>query len=124
MGSALFWETYCLVHLSDVIQGKATIDVGASADASCLLQVELKGMADRIISMRSQLFEALQDVGAPGNWEHITSQIGMFSFSGLTKVRHWSDNSRPVSDTACCNSSALFLSWMLVKPVILLPAES
>lgn len=25
-------------------------------------------------------------VGAPGNWDHIVNQIGMFSYTGLTKV--------------------------------------
>jgi Aminotransferase class I and II len=50
------------------------------------VQVELKGMADRIMSMRLQLYEALREVGAPGDWQHILKQIGMFSYTGLTKV--------------------------------------
>lgn len=45
--------------------------------------VELKDMADRIISMRHQLFEALQARGTPGDWSHIIKQIGMFTFTGL-----------------------------------------
>ncbi len=49
-------------------------------------QKELKGMADRINGMRQRLFEELQRVGAPGKWNHIVEQIGMFSFTGLTKV--------------------------------------
>ena len=48
--------------------------------------MELKGMADRIITMRQKLYDALQEVGAPGSWEHIVKQIGMFSYTGLTKV--------------------------------------
>ena len=51
-----------------------------------MLQVELKGMADRIITMREKLHSALKEAGAPGTWDHITSQIGMFSYTGLTKV--------------------------------------
>jgi len=51
-----------------------------------VLQVELKGMADRIITMREKLHSALKEVGAPGTWDHIISQIGMFSYTGLTKV--------------------------------------
>lgn len=35
-------------------------------------------MADRIISMRTHLYDALVEVGAPGSWEHIKKQIGMF----------------------------------------------
>lgn len=45
--------------------------------------LELKAMADRIISMRQQLFEALQSKGTPGDWSHIIKQIGMFTFTGL-----------------------------------------
>lgn len=41
-------------------------------------------MADRIIEMRRQLREKLESLGSKHNWEHITNQIGMFCFSGLT----------------------------------------
>lgn len=53
-------------------------------------KVELKGMADRIISMRHQLKQELISLHAPGSWDHITNQIGMFSFTGLTpsQVEH------------------------------------
>ena len=53
-----------------------------------VVQGEPKGMADRIITLREKLHAALKEVGAPGTWDHITSQIGMFSYTGLTKVRH------------------------------------
>ncbi|XP_075924374.1 aspartate aminotransferase, mitochondrial isoform X1 [Petromyzon marinus] len=45
--------------------------------------VELKGMADRIIGMRSQLVNDLKKEGSTHNWQHITDQIGMFCFTGL-----------------------------------------
>lgn len=45
--------------------------------------IELKAMADRIISMRQQLFDALSAKGTPGDWSHIIKQIGMFTFTGL-----------------------------------------
>lgn len=45
--------------------------------------LELKAMADRIISMRQKLFDALQAKGTPGDWSHIVKQIGMFTFTGL-----------------------------------------
>ncbi|OVA20333.1 Aspartate/other aminotransferase [Macleaya cordata] len=46
--------------------------------------IELKAMADRIISMRQQLFDALRTrAGTPGDWSHIIKQIGMFTFTGL-----------------------------------------
>ena len=45
--------------------------------------VEVKGMADRIISMRQQLVANLKQEGSIRNWAHITDQIGMFCFTGL-----------------------------------------
>uniref|UniRef100_A0A0D6QXU4 Aspartate aminotransferase n=1 Tax=Araucaria cunninghamii TaxID=56994 RepID=A0A0D6QXU4_ARACU len=47
--------------------------------------LELKSMADRIISMRHQLYDALKARGTPGDWTHIIKQIGMFTFTGLNK---------------------------------------
>ncbi|CAM8949537.1 unnamed protein product [Rhodiola kirilowii] len=49
--------------------------------------IELKGMADRIISMRHQLSDALRLRGTPGDWSHIIKQIGMFTFTGLNKAQ-------------------------------------
>jgi aspartate/tyrosine/aromatic aminotransferase len=54
---------------------------------------ELKGMAGRIVTMRKELFNALKAKGTPlpdgkaGEWRHITDQIGMFSFTGLTPAQ-------------------------------------
>ncbi|KAF5390276.1 hypothetical protein D9757_002879 [Collybiopsis confluens] len=48
-------------------------------------EVEVKSMADRIISMREKLYDMLtHDLKTPGEWGHIKRQIGMFSFTGLT----------------------------------------
>lgn len=43
----------------------------------------IKTMAERIIAMRAGLRERLEKLGTPGTWNHITDQIGMFSFTGL-----------------------------------------
>ncbi|GBG82050.1 hypothetical protein CBR_g34329 [Chara braunii] len=48
---------------------------------------EVKMMADRIKLMRSLLREHLEGIGSQINWEHITKQIGMFCFSGLTPAQ-------------------------------------
>lgn len=44
---------------------------------------DVKVMADRIISMRTQLTENLKKEGSKLNWDHISNQIGMFCFTGL-----------------------------------------
>lgn len=43
----------------------------------------LKYMSHRIIEMRHALKGHLVELKTPGNWDHITDQIGMFSFTGL-----------------------------------------
>mmetsp|Transcript_21491 Transcript_21491/g.47204 ORF Transcript_21491/g.47204 Transcript_21491/m.47204 type:complete len:409 (+) Transcript_21491:58-1284(+) len=45
---------------------------------------ELKTTAERILKMRKMLRDGLVAKGTPGTWDHITQQIGMFSFTGLT----------------------------------------
>lgn len=44
---------------------------------------DVKGMADRIISVRKQLRGNLEKLGSTRNWQHITDQIGMFCFTGM-----------------------------------------
>ncbi|KAI9753274.1 MAG: 39S ribosomal protein L24, mitochondrial [Chaenotheca gracillima] len=44
---------------------------------------EVKGMADRIITMRALLKKNLEELGSKHDWSHITSQIGMFAYTGL-----------------------------------------
>ena len=45
---------------------------------------ECKAMADRILLMRSLLRDNLKAAGSAKNWQHITDQIGMFAFTGLS----------------------------------------
>ena len=46
---------------------------------------ELKGMADRINGMRATLKDLLVNkYGSKHNWDHITNQIGMFAYTGLS----------------------------------------
>jgi aspartate aminotransferase len=46
---------------------------------------DVKGMADRIITMRKSLQELLAKEGSKKNWQHVTDQIGMFCFTGMTE---------------------------------------
>lgn len=45
---------------------------------------EVEGMASRIIKMRALLKENLEKLGSKQKWNHITDQIGMFAYTGLT----------------------------------------
>lgn len=44
-------------------------------------------MVDRIKTMRMELYKFLKAKGTPGSWEHIVNQIGMFTFTGLTRAQ-------------------------------------
>ncbi|KAI8905836.1 pyridoxal phosphate-dependent transferase [Gorgonomyces haynaldii] len=60
-------------------------EVLASPELNKQWRSEVKLMADRIISMRSQLRNHLEKTyGSKKPWGHITSQIGMFAYTGLT----------------------------------------
>lgn len=57
---------------------------------------DVKGMADRIISMRSALTDGLVARGSSCDWSHINNQIGMFCFTGLKKEqvqKLWAEHS-------------------------------
>ena len=43
-------------------------------------------MANRVLDMRQGLKERLVHLGTPGTWDHIVTQIGMFSYTGLTRM--------------------------------------
>ncbi|XP_023309206.2 aspartate aminotransferase, cytoplasmic [Lucilia cuprina] len=45
----------------------------------------IKIMSSRIIKMRQALRQRLEELKTPGTWEHITQQIGMFSYTGLNE---------------------------------------
>lgn len=45
---------------------------------------ELSDMSNRIIQMRGLLRGTLEKLGTPGDWSHITTQIGMFTYTGLS----------------------------------------
>lgn len=46
---------------------------------------DLKTMSGRIQEMRTALRKKLEGLETPGTWNHITDQIGMFSFTGLSE---------------------------------------
>lgn len=48
---------------------------------------EIETMSGRIIKMRKLLRQSILDAGSQKNWDHITSQIGMFSYTGLNAAQ-------------------------------------
>lgn len=46
---------------------------------------ELSNVSKRIIEVRHLLRRKLEELNTPGTWEHITDQIGMFSYTGLNE---------------------------------------
>lgn len=57
------------------------------AQLKAMWKSEVKRMADRIISMRSLLRENLEKLGSKHSWKHITDQIGMFAYTGLSAAQ-------------------------------------
>eukprot|EP00923_Selenidium_pygospionis_P027824 GHVN01050331.1.p1 GENE.GHVN01050331.1~~GHVN01050331.1.p1 ORF type:complete len:429 (+),score=76.18 GHVN01050331.1:50-1288(+) len=45
---------------------------------------ELTSLAKRLNNVRGRLRTEIEKLGTPGDWSHIDSQIGMFSYTGLT----------------------------------------
>lgn len=45
---------------------------------------DLRTMSSRIKEMRCSLRKNIEKQGIPGDWSHLESQIGMFSYTGLT----------------------------------------
>lgn len=76
------------MYSSPPIHGAAiVVKVLSDPQLYSLWKRELADMSARIQLMRAALRTALLDVGCPGDWNHITNQIGMFSFTGLTKAQ-------------------------------------
>jgi len=63
-------------RLASIVMNDATLNAQWRDD--------LKVMSGRISAMRKALVEGLKREGSTRNWSHITSQIGMFCFTGLT----------------------------------------
>ena len=53
------------------------------SESNAQWQSELKGMVDRIETMRRSLVSSLEAEGGR-SWAHIAEQIGMFAYTGLT----------------------------------------
>lgn len=54
-------------------------------DLTASWHADLKGMSGRTIELRERLVGNLKSLGSEHDWSHITNQIGMFAFTGLTE---------------------------------------
>lgn len=90
------------VGMGVALQDAAVVDAASLPGRPCFFILvvshrprrkdNVKTMADRVLLMRDQLKAKLQALGTPGTWDHITQQIGMFSFTGLN--REWRQRAR------------------------------
>lgn len=97
---------------------------GASAAESncnlCYRLQEVKFMADRIISVRTQLRDNLKKAGSSRDWSHITNQIGMFCYTGLNpeqvsiSIFSWKYSSIYEYTNANWERCILFLNFILM----------
>ena len=63
---------------------KIVAEVLSDPDLRATWTAECKAMADRIGAMRTALRAKLTEAGSTRDWSHITDQIGMFAYTGLT----------------------------------------
>jgi len=62
-------------RIVDIILNDPTLTASWHAD--------LKKMSSRMMDMRLGLVSKLTAAGNPHDWSHVTSQIGMFAYTGL-----------------------------------------
>jgi aspartate aminotransferase, mitochondrial len=58
----------------------------SDAELTAQYYEECAGMSHRIQEMRAKLVDKLREVGSQHDWSHIASQIGMFAYTGMSKV--------------------------------------
>lgn len=74
------------MYSSPAIHGaKIVAHILSDPSLKSLWELECRLMADRIRLMRENLRENIYSMGSKLSWEHITSQNGMFCYTGLTK---------------------------------------
>ena len=73
------------MYSSPPIHGSSIVKtVLSDGDLTKQYYEECEFMANRIGSMRQLLVEKLKEAGSTHDWSHITSQIGMFAYTGMS----------------------------------------
>lgn len=83
------YSQLCLLQRSEISNppaygGRIVSRILNNPDLFAEWQRDLNTMSSRIIDMRHALRSELVRLRTPGTWDHIVTQIGMFSFTGLT----------------------------------------
>ncbi len=74
------------IYSNPPIEGARIVsEIISDPELNKLWYSEIKIMSDRIKEMRLQLRTKLEKLGSPKDWSHITNQIGMFCYTGLSE---------------------------------------
>ncbi|CAG2063832.1 unnamed protein product [Timema podura] len=74
------------MYSSPPIHGQRLVaEVLKDPELRCIWECELGAISSRIIKIRKDLRQKLEALGSKKDWKHITDQIGMFCFTGLTE---------------------------------------
>jgi aspartate aminotransferase, mitochondrial len=74
------------IYSNPPIHGARLVDIVLSdKDLTAEWHSELKVMSGRMADMRSGIANKLKEKGSKHSWKHITDQIGMFAYTGLSK---------------------------------------
>jgi aspartate aminotransferase len=68
------------------IHGARIVDIVlGDPELTASWHADLRLMSSRMAEMRAGLVDRLKANGSTHNWGHVTSQIGMFAYTGVTK---------------------------------------
>ena len=74
------------IYSNPPIHGARIVDIIlGDEELTAMWHQDLKDMSGRMHAMRTGLVEKLTALGNEHDWSHVTSQIGMFAFTGLNK---------------------------------------
>ncbi len=88
---------------------------------------ELAAVSKRVIEVRHLLRKNLEELNAPGTWEHITDQIGMFSYTGMSekvcealinKYHVYMLKNGRISLTGITTKNVVYLAQMMKKAIL------
>jgi aspartate aminotransferase len=73
------------IYSNPPLHGARIVDIIlGDPELTAMWHQDLKDMSGRMAQMRSGLKERILALGSTHNWDHLTNQIGMFAFTGLT----------------------------------------